>query len=117
METIMSFRTAMIAACAGGLVLAAANSALAVLDPIPGVDVIVKQHPAGIAVTVGNCQSGGGKVVKMNGQWVCTGLPASKSGSAMKKNSGGKVQPADAPVNTSRSNIARPDPCPGKSSC
>jgi hypothetical protein len=73
----MKIRIAMLALCAGTFAIAQANVALAALDPIPGVDVIVKRHPAKGMIRVGDCQSGGGKIVKMRGEWVCTGLPAS----------------------------------------
>jgi hypothetical protein len=96
----MKIRIAMLAACAGTLVLAAADITLAnvagaygsnsparstnanagvrlaINDPIPGVDIIVRKNPGGTPIKVGDCQSGGGKVVKKGGQWVCTGLPA-----------------------------------------
>lgn len=72
----MKTRTAIIAACAGTLVLANANIALAAVAPIPGVDIVVRKDPGGTAIKVGACQAGGGKVVKVRGQWACTGLPA-----------------------------------------
>ena len=53
---------ALLAACAGTFVVVHAPMALAINDPIPGVDIVVKKHPGGNAITVGNCQSGGGKV-------------------------------------------------------
>jgi hypothetical protein len=58
-------------------------------NPIPGIDVVVKKKPAGSAVKVGACQSGGGKVVQQDGQWVCTGMkdakPAKQSAATDKK--------------------------------
>jgi hypothetical protein len=67
-----------IGALLGGSLLAitATTGALATIDPIPGVDIIVKKNPGGTPIKVGDCQSGGGKVVKKGAEWVCTGLPA-----------------------------------------
>ena len=103
----MKMRFALLVACAGTFVVVHAPMALASNDPIPGVDIVVKKHPGGNAITVGDCQSGGGKVVKIGGQWACTGLPSGgKSGKALPKTGNGK---AGAAINTTRLNIKHPN--------
>ena len=92
---IMKIRLTMLALCAGTFAICHADMALAAANPIPGVDVIVKKHPIGM-IKVGDCQSGGGKVVKKGGQWTCVGMPAQKSSSKT----------------GSRSNIKHPEPPP-----
>jgi len=101
----MKIAIAIIAVCASTLAVVHANMALANVagaydsnrpmkttnagirlaasEPIPGVDIIVRKNPGGTMIKVGDCQSGGGKVVKKAGQWVCTGLPA--TGKALPK--------------------------------
>lgn len=99
----MTLRIAILAACTGTLVLTSVGTALAIGEPIPGIDIVVKKNPGGQAIRVGDCQSGGGKVVKQGAKWICTGLPS--AGSARTKAEQPKTTgPAGAPVNTSRSN-------------
>lgn len=101
----MTTRIAILAACASALVLTSAGAALAIGEPIPGIDIVVKKNPGGQAIRVGDCQSGGGRVVKQGAKWVCTGLPAAGAGSARTKAEKPKtIGPAGAPVSTSRSN-------------
>ena len=100
----MSIRPIFVA-CFIASALLPAGAALAINNPIPGVDIIVKKNPGGQAIRVGDCQSGGGRVVKQGANWVCTGLPAAGAGSARTKAEKPKTTgPAGAPVNTSRSN-------------
>lgn len=76
----MKLRIAILAACAGALVLPlTATVTFATNDPIPGVDIIVRKNPGGTRITVGSCRSGGGKIVKKGNEWVCTGFPATAS--------------------------------------
>ena len=82
----MKTRIAIIAAYAGTLAFIQAGAALAIGEPIPGIDIVVKKNPSG-SIKVGDCQSGGGKVVKQGAHWVCVGLPASKA------RAGAKVAP------------------------
>ncbi len=92
----MTLRIAILAACAGTLILTSAGAALASNNPIPGLDVVIKKKPSGSAIRVGDCQSGGGKVVKQGANWVCTGMPATRAGNAK-----GRVQ-SDAGRNEAR---------------
>lgn len=92
----MTTRIAILAACIGTLVLASASAALAINDPIPGVDIIVRKNPGGQAVRVGDCQAGGGRVVKLGAKWVCTGMRAPSAAGKQ-----GRVQP-DAGPNEAR---------------
>ena len=45
-------------ACIGTLVLTSAGAALAINNPIPGVDIIVKKDPGGLAVRAGTAAGG-----------------------------------------------------------
>lgn len=80
----MKIRNGIIAICASAFALTQAGIVQANNNPIPGVDIIVRKNPGGTAITVGNCQSGGGKVVKIRGQWSCTGFPRAASGESKK---------------------------------
>jgi hypothetical protein len=92
----MTLRIAIFAACAGTLVLTSAGAALAIGEPIPGIDIVVKKNPGGQAIKVGACQSGGGKVVKQGTKWVCTGMPVTRAGGTQ-----GRIQ-SDADANKAR---------------
>ena len=103
----MTFRIAILAACAGTLVLTSAGAALAIGEPIPGIDIVVKKNPGGQAIKVGACQSGGGRVVKQGKQWVCTGMPVTRAGinEARTKNPSSKAgAPGRAPSRLDNTN-------------
>lgn len=79
---------AIFTACVITSVFMPAGAALASNKPIPGIDIVVKKKPGGQAIRVGDCQSGGGRVVKQGANWVCTGLRATSADSKQ-----GRIQP------------------------
>lgn len=86
----MSIR-AIFTACVITSALLPTGAALAINDPIPGVDIIVRKNPGGQAIKVGDCQAGGGRIVKQDANWVCTGLRADSKQGRIQPNAGTEV--------------------------
>jgi hypothetical protein len=101
----MKFRTFSALLCGGVGLFAFGGTetyAQSQTNPIPGIDVVIPKKPRPGYIRVGDCQSGGGKVVRAKGQWVCTGFPKSSKIIAGAGPGGGPRVLRSAPSRTNR---------------